>query len=312
MRTCVVFHLHPCVCVHWRQTQAPIWTGLFWCVYNPSTDYNLGLLHEVIILLCPVAVFQSWSEISYWQHKWLLVTHIVLWYYGRETGLTLLHFYNQSLLMVFLFGNMLTSARRNAESALSGSSSSCCDMWRWHQLLSDITYLRSLIVLRHFSPQRNLGPSAEITSVSNTSGSVCSSFMCLLVTFFQFSSAEHLNLCQMSLELWANWHFRSNHKSWTPTWPTIVVFKPFLWSIDFLFRVIVLLENKSSPKLQFFCRLQQEVFFFSPPAFLLWFWFLYLSALWGLLHSDVSLEKHSQHQGLESGCAVFRLQLHAQ
>lgn len=175
--------------------------------------------------------------------------------------------YNQRLLMAFLFGNMLTSARRKAESALSGSSSSCCDMWQWHQLLSDITYSRCLIVLRHFSPQRNLGPSAEITSVSNTSGSVCSSFMCLLVTFFQFSSAEHLNLCQMSLELWANWHFRSNHKSWTPTWPTIVVFKPFLWSIDFLFRVIVLLENKSSPKLQFFCRLQQEVFFFLPQLF---------------------------------------------
>lgn len=133
---------------------------------------------------------------------------------------------------------------------------------------------------------------------------LCVSFMCLLVTFSQFSSAEHLNLCQTSLELWANWHFKSNHKSWTPTWPTIVVFKPLLWSFDFLFRVIVLLGNKSSPKLQFFCRLQQEVCFFSPPVLLLWFCFLHLSALRGLLHSDVSSEKHSQRRVFWWLCSV--------
>lgn len=78
--------------------------------------------------------------------------------------------------------------------------------------------------------------------------------------FFQFSLQKLLNLCVIGTE-WTD-ILKSCLKLWTPTWPAIVVLKPFLCSVDFMFRVIVLLENKSSPKLPFFCRLQQEFFFF--------------------------------------------------
>lgn len=86
----------------------------------------------------------------------------------------------------------------------------------------------------------------------------------------------------------------------------------FCGALTFCLELLSYWRINHLPSCSSFADCSRRSFFFSPPAFLLWFWFLHLSALWGLLHSDVSLEKHSQHQGLESGCAVFRLQLRAQ
>lgn len=273
---------------------------VYFDLYNPSGDYNTWSHYDCVSSGCFPKLIWNQLLAAQMASNYTCCFLVLLKRNMFDPPL----FYNHSLIMVFLFGNVLTSASEmlsqlnpavRQAAATCGSDTSC--------LLTSRTWDVWLFYISAFQLRSHLHQT--LLAASAAASCVCS---------LPFSSFLQQNIL---IFVKCHWNCEQTDISGPTTNPGLLLGQLLLFSshcceaLTFCLELLSYWRINHLPSCSSFADCSRRSFF-PPPAFLLWFWFPHRLTLWGLLCSDVSSEKPSQHRVLESGCAVFRLQLRAQ